>query len=84
MASTRVPCQRAQSAAPRTIERSCLLGETRGLLSGYTALGLAANRGHTEVAAVLLSRRANPDTPICVNDATPLMIAVVWDRLGLG
>jgi len=54
-----------------------------GWVSGYTALGLAANRGHTEIAALLLSRRARPDTPICINDATPLMIAVVWDRRGL-
>lgn len=51
-----------------------------GQATGYTALGLAVNRGHTEVVELLLRRRASPNTPICANNATPLMIAVVWDR----
>jgi|EP00966_Prymnesium_polylepis_P148505 ankyrin repeat protein len=51
-----------------------------GQTSGYTSLGLAVNRGHTDVVELLLARKASPDTPICVNDATPLMISVVWDR----
>ena len=51
-----------------------------GQVSGYTALGLAVNRGHVAVIDLLLRRGASPDTPITVNDATPLMISVVWDR----
>lgn len=51
-----------------------------GYISGYTALGLAANRGHDEIAALLLNRGANPDMPICANDVTPLIVAVVWSR----
>ena len=51
-----------------------------GQALGYTSLGLAVNRGHTEVVELLLRRGASPDTSICANDATPLMISVVWDR----
>lgn len=56
-----------------------------GHLSGYSVLGLAANRGHTAIAELLLQRRANPDRPIAgglpgSSDVTPLMVAVVWSR----
>ena len=51
-----------------------------GQASGYTALGLAANRGHYEVAELLLRRRASPDMPICTNDVTPLMVSCIWGR----
>ena len=51
-----------------------------GQASGYTALGLACNRGHIEVVRLLLDAKACPDTPICDNGATPLMVAVVWNR----
>lgn len=51
-----------------------------GQSSGYSALGLAVNRGHLKMAELLISNRASPDTPICVNDATPMMIAVVWNQ----
>ena len=54
-----------------------------GFTSGYTALGLACNRGHFAVAELLLQRGASPNCPICENGATPLMIAVVWDRLDM-
>lgn len=48
-----------------------------------TALGLACNRGHEGVAEVLLSHGASPDQPICEAGATPLMIAVLWDRVAM-
>ena len=51
-----------------------------GQSSGYSALGLACNRGHLSVVDLLLARGASPNTPICANEATPLMIAVVWDQ----
>ena len=47
-----------------------------GQASGYTALGLACNRGHIEVALLLLERGADPNVLICEAGATPLMIAV--------
>jgi hypothetical protein len=52
-----------------------------GQTNGYTALGLAANRGHAPVVELLLQSRASPDARICENGATPLMIAVVWNQL---
>lgn len=51
-----------------------------GHATGYTALGLACNRGHHDIAELLLRRRANPDVPLCQNGATPLMVATIWDR----
>ena len=54
-----------------------------GYATGYTALGLACNRGHAEVAELLLARRACPDQPICEAGATPLMICVLWDRVAI-
>ena len=52
-----------------------------GFVSGYTALGLAVNRGNVAVTSLLLTRGADPDIPICENGATPLMIAAVWNRV---
>ena len=54
-----------------------------GQASGYTALGLACNRGHIEVALLLLERGADPNVLICEAGATPLMIAVVWNRAAI-
>lgn len=51
-----------------------------GFASGYTALGLACNRGHTTVAEELLRRGASANLPICSDGATPLVISVVWNR----
>ena len=52
-----------------------------GQESGYTALGIACNRGHTHIAKLLLERGAYPDTRICDNGGTPLMVAVMWNNL---
>ena len=35
------------------------------------------------MAEVLLSHGASPDQPICEAGATPLMIAVLWDRVAM-
>ena len=51
-----------------------------GQASGYTALGLACNRGRCEVVELLLQRGASPNMPICENGAMPLMISVVWNH----
>ena len=53
-----------------------------GHFTGYTALGLAVNRGHESVVRALLERNADPDQSISSgDDVAPLMIAVVWNRL---
>jgi ankyrin repeat protein len=51
-----------------------------GFASGYTALGLACNRGHAAVAEKLLMRGASANLPICSEGTTPLVISVVWKR----
>ena len=78
----RALCEAARDGDALEVERLLDAGASpeSGQASGYTSLGLAVNRGHTDVVELLLRRRASPDTPICVNDATPLMISVVWDR----
>lgn len=54
-----------------------------GQRSGYTALGLATNRGYLQIVELLLASGASANTPICPNGATPLMIAAVWNRLDI-
>jgi len=51
-----------------------------GFATGYTALGLACNRGHNAVAELLLQRGATADLPICSDGATPLVISIVWNN----
>lgn len=88
---SRLPTESASALALVRAARDNMIDEVSELIaagvcleagqsSGYTALGLACNRGHLRVAELLLTARADPDTRICGNGATPLMIAVVWDQ----
>ena len=45
-----------------------------------TAVGIATNRGHLEVVALLLSSNASANGPAFGNGSTPLMIAALWNR----
>lgn len=45
-----------------------------------TSVGIATNRGHLEVVALLLSSSASANGPAFGNGSTPLMIAALWNR----
>ena len=75
-------CREGELEIVRALLDSGLSAE-HGQRSGYTALGLATNRGHLAIVELLLARGASADTPICANGATPLMIAAVWNRLDI-
>ena len=83
--TTRALVEAARDGHLSQVEQLLRMGVSAeaGQTSGYTALGLAVNRGHVAIAEQLLKFGADPDTPICANDVTPLMVSAVWNRVAM-